>query len=183
MCPSLLSNDVQSHTPKHIAEIYEKVLHSYQLCFLWKQKLNNRSLILYRSNNFFIFESQNRHSNYSWIWESTIIAYPSTIFQFGVNTNFSLQKLNLDSESFYSVAQQPKSDIDRLIFEVFRSHAIRHTQTHTAGFLWTSVQSPQTPLTSQNKTYTIEEHPCPHQDMQNSQYLLKEIVKSTPKLN
>jgi hypothetical protein len=32
-----------------------------------------------------------------------------------------------------SVAKQPKSGLDRLIFEVSRPHTIRHIHTHTLG--------------------------------------------------
>jgi hypothetical protein len=39
---------------------------------------------------------------------------------------------------FFSVAQQPKSGLDRLIVEVSRSYTIRHTRT--IRLLWTSDQ-------------------------------------------
>jgi hypothetical protein len=49
---------------------------------------------------------------------------------------------------FFSVALQPKSGLGRLLFEVCRSHTIRHT--YPAEFLWTSDQ-----LVAEAATYTM----------------------------
>jgi hypothetical protein len=59
--------------------------------------------------------------------------------------------------NYFSVAQQPKSGLGRLIVEVSRSHTIRHTHTHkhthTVGLLWTSDQpvADATTYTTHNK--------------------------------
>jgi len=50
---------------------------------------------------------------------------------------------------FLSMAQQPKSDLGRLIAVVFRSQTIRRTSAHPTGLLWTSDQ-----LAVEAATYT-----------------------------
>jgi hypothetical protein len=55
--------------------------------------------------------------------------------------------LNTVLAIFFSVTQQPKSILDRLIVEVYRSHTIR--QTHPVGLLWASVQ-----FVAESATYT-----------------------------
>ena len=49
----------------------------------------------------------------------------------------------------FSVMQQPNSGPCCLVFEVSRSYTIRHTHTHSVGFLWTSDR-----LVAEAGTYT-----------------------------
>ena len=51
--------------------------------------------------------------------------------------------------AFHSVTRQPYSDLGRIIFEVSRSHTIRHT--HSVTLLWTSDQ-----LVAEGTTYTTQ---------------------------
>jgi hypothetical protein len=63
----------------------------------------------------------------------------------------------------FSVAQQPKSSLGRLIGKVYRKHAVRdtHTREDSSGRV---ISSSQKPLPTQNTTNTREEHPCRQHD-------------------
>jgi hypothetical protein len=61
-----------------------------------------------------------------------------------------------------SLVQQPRSGLGQLIVEVPRSHTIRHTHTHSLGFLLTNDQPvEEAPAYTTN---TRDKHPSPQWD-------------------